>query len=229
MALISVSGKIGSGKDFAAKLIQEIDPNSGWKIVKWAEPLKEMASMLSGVPRDLWEDQDFKRLKMTSEWGDMTYREFLQKLGTDAIRDNLHKNAWVNAVMKDYRPVCKHCGMLKGHKMSCWSYKSGVECEYEMPHWLMTDTRFPNEADAVKRAGGITLKIIRDCPSCGEPEYHKLDCPKRISKENMHSSETSLDSYTFDYTIHNTGDDLKSKLIKFLEYARNKENHKKRV
>ncbi len=38
-----------------------------------------------------FEDQEFKKLDMSPEWG-MTYREFLQKLGTEAMREGLHTN-----------------------------------------------------------------------------------------------------------------------------------------
>ncbi len=45
----------------------------------------------------------------------MTVRELLQKLGTDAIRDNLHEDAWVNALISEYnrsmefKKVCSTC------------------------------------------------------------------------------------------------------------------------
>ena len=71
----------------------------------------------------------------------MSVRELLQKLGTEAIRDGLHPNAWVNALMCEY----------KRPKMS----------EYNPSNWIITDVRFPNELEAIEDVKGLTLKVIR--------------------------------------------------------------------
>jgi hypothetical protein len=185
--IYSVSGKLGSGKDTVAKIIQDIEPGK-WKIKKWAGKLKLVATMLTGVPVEMWEDQDFKYQKMTSEWGNMTYREFLQKLGTDGLREGLHKNVWVNALMADYFPIsqCDREGFI-------------------YPNWLITDTRFPNEAEAVKKARGVSILVRRPCAICGELGTHLATCGQQYLAQNQHPSETSLDSYSFDYTIDNVG------------------------
>jgi len=73
-------------------------------------------------------------------------REFLQKLGTNAMRNGLHENVWVNALMCDYKPE---------------SYKR-IDVVYtasSLPNWIITDTRFPNELEAGKKHDGITIKI----------------------------------------------------------------------
>jgi hypothetical protein len=211
--IISFSGTIGCGKDYCGKLIRDrIEPDVGWRIKKWAGKLKEIGSILSGVPIEMWEDQDFKRLTMTSGWGDMTYRQFLQKLGTEALRDNLHKDVWVNALMSEYFPISQ-CD------------KTG----YIYPNWLITDTRFGNEVKAVKRLGGTTVRVVRTCAECGYLRGHKSSC--KYYAESRHESETLLDYYTFDYVIENVGndDDLIENLTKLLEYVRDKENRKERV
>jgi hypothetical protein len=64
----------------------------------------------------------------------MTVREFLQKLGTDGLRDGLHGNVWVNALFADYTPT---------------------------HNWIITDVRFPNEAKAIKDRGGIIIRVDR--------------------------------------------------------------------
>lgn len=52
---------------------------------------------------------------------------------------------------------------------------------------LITDVRYPNEAEAVKRWGGTLVRVIRD----GEPDY----------AVSAHESESALDGYEWDYTL----------------------------
>jgi len=173
--IISLTGYAGCGKDEVAKIIQKYD--SKWQIKKFAGKLKEIASILTGIPKEKFEDQSFKESDLSLEWDrpsdylhwsgkctltPMSVRNFLQKLGTDAIRNNLHKNAWVNALMADYS---------------------------EQSNWIITDCRFPNELIAVKKRLGISIRINRE----------------GIKPVNNHPSEVALDNYEFDYIIENNG------------------------
>ena len=92
-------------------------------------------------------------------------RRLLQRLGTDAGRSVLGKDVWVNALLE--RPP----GRL-----------------------VLSDCRFPNEADAIRSRGGVVLRVNR--PGVGPI--------------NDHESETALDGYRFDAVIDNDGgiDDL---------------------
>lgn len=103
----------------------------------------------------------------------MTVRQFLQELGTDSCRNGLHPNTWVNALMADY--MCVPADLAP----------NGWDC----PNWIITDTRFPNEASAIKDKGGILLKVTR--PGVGPI--------------NDHPSETALNQWKFDYEIQNNG------------------------
>lgn len=229
--IIGVSGRIGSGKDTVGSIIQYLtygadkanisydDWNgqpvwgtknnpfhkSTWEIKKYAGKLKQMASLLTGIPVEDFEDQEFKKSYLGAEWGTvksnplnavpvfadvsfnelMSVRELLQKLGTEAIRDGLHPNAWVNALMCEY----------KRPKMS----------EYNPSNWIITDVRFPNELEAIEDVKGLTLKVIR---------------PVKKSKTTarLHPSETSLDKARFNYTIFNDGsiEDLIEKVRQIL-------------
>jgi len=198
--IIGISGYSGSGKDLVGTIIQEISLNK-WHIKKWAGKLKTIASILTGIPVENFEDQEFKKTLLGPEWGTvkdiplnevpvfadiqfnslMTVRDFLQKLGTDAIRDSLHENTWVNATMIDYKKESSECGISKiGTIVNCVDY----------PNWIITDTRFPNEAEAIKKAGGIVVRINRP----------------GVQPINPHPSETSLDDWSFDAVINNDGD-----------------------
>jgi hypothetical protein len=95
-----------SGKDTVGNIIQMLavsnDPTVNWEIKKYAGKLKEIACILTGCTLEQLENQEFKKLQIGSDWG-MTYRELLQKLGTEAMRNGLHENVWVNALYADYK------------------------------------------------------------------------------------------------------------------------------
>jgi len=174
MSIISVSGKIGSGKDTVASIIKEAIPSQNWEVRKFAGKLKQIASILSGTPIELFEDQEFKKTFMANEWG-MTYREFLQRLGTEAIRNGLHENAWIISTFADYTEDC---------------------------NWIITDTRFLNEIEAVESRGALKILVIRGNGTSGS-----------------HPSENSLESYTgWDYILYNdsTIEDLRLKVLEIL-------------
>ena len=192
--------------------------NSDWEVKRWAGKLKIAASLLTGISTNEFEDQDFKKSFLPEEWDfwtvsvidnkklafqqgrfttkeeadqyakymevqygtfrleyvvgmqRMTVRQLLQELGTDACRNNLHPNVWVNALMSDYKPA----------KLT----------QYNPSKWIITDTRFPNEAEAVKSKNGVMVRVVR-------PGFRPV---------NSHTSETSLDDYPFDFIIENNGD-----------------------
>lgn len=208
--LIGISGYSNSGKDTVGTIIQYLnckkpqtsieqicadyseyeywlDEQSGWEIRKFAGKLKDIASHLTGIDVEDFEDQEFKKTNLGPEWDvpattslvngvidlsemrPMTVREFLQKLGTNALRNGLHDNVWVNALMSDYKND-DQTGLL--------------------PNWIITDVRFPNEAKAIKDKGGIMIRIDRP----------------GISPINNHPSEIGLDDWKFDYKIANVSD-----------------------
>ena len=217
--IIGISGKISSGKDTVGKIIQSLtsiddwhkentlftitewdgntDALGKWKIKKFAGKLKQVASMLTNIPVQMFEDQDFKKTELGPEWNytkriyhgiaptgyeefveaKMTVRDLLQKLGTEAMRDGLHENVWVNSLFSDYVDI--------------WHGLDTFNNWFEMPKWIITDTRFPNEADAIKKHDGILIRVVR---------------PNQAVTMGMpHPSETALDDYKFDYEIVNDG------------------------
>jgi hypothetical protein len=230
--IIGINGKIGSGKDTVGSIIQGLivakehnvlNPNFEWiekyhinssfEIKKFAGKLKQTASLLTGIPVEKFEDQEFKKTYLGEEWnspynipfsgpdfvehdGAMTVRTLLQRLGTEAMRDNLHENVWVNALFADYK----------------MSYVQHPDIEYvdhkAYPNWIITDMRFPNEMDAVYKREGCTIRVVRDYALRGGPEDPK----------NIHPSETALDDSHFDYEIINDGtiEDLIEKVREIL-------------
>lgn len=210
--IIGVNGYSGVGKDTVGTIIQYVncqnpqtsiekmcadyseyeywlDEQSGWEIRKFAGKLKDIASHLTGIDVEDFEDQEFKKTKLGPEWNyqidefntptKMTVRDFLQKLGTDALRDGLHPNVWVNALMADYRP-----------EESWLNTSLGEKPDVVYPNWIITDVRFPNEAQAIKDKGGVIIRVDRP----------------GVSPINAHPSEIGLDSWNFDYRIANVSD-----------------------
>ena len=192
--IIGVNGYALSGKDTVGQLIQQLDPDGSWEIKKFAGKLKTIASILTNIPVENFEDQQFKKLELDPMWSDhgipMTVRDFLQKLGTDGLRNGLHPNTWVNALMADYVAE-KLC--------DC---KKECRCIFKYPNWIITDCRFPNEAYAIKNAGGIIIRIDRP----------------GITAINDHPSEVALDKWEFNYRISNDGtiNKLKNEVEKIL-------------
>ena len=199
--IIGINGKIGAGKDTVGTIIQGLiltNKNQFFEIKKFGGKLKQIASILTGIPVKKFEDQEFKTNLLDAQWGTvqdiplnsippfadmqfnvmMTVREFLQKLGTEAMRNGLHKNVWVNALFADYK-----------------EYRRKVEDEEyvkEYPNWIITDLRFPNELDSVEKRDGITIRVTRSDE-------------KNKNTAKLHPSETALDKAVFDYEIVNDG------------------------
>ena len=239
--IIGVSGYSNSGKDSVGLIVQYLianhknpkDPiavpiekiaenpaeyqtileeDSGWEIRKFAGKLKDIASHLTGIDIDDFEDQEFKKTNLGREWWTtcdegwqpMTVRDFLQKLGTDALRNGLHDNVWVNALMADYKQEVDFSTYryAKGYKDDRHFVKGSEDNifpigqlfeyaqEVPLPNWIITDVRFPNEAEAIKKKNGIIIRIDRP----------------GVKPVNAHPSETGLDGWNFDYKIANVSD-----------------------
>ena len=181
---------------------------SGFEIKKFADTLKDMVCLLIGCTREQLEDHEFKNTELGEEWWyfkgrngslitytednkrsdedliKLTPRLLLQLLGTEAGRNIIHPNIWVNALMSNYRR----------------EYRQHKEIEYIeekiYPNWIITDMRFPNELEAIIKRGGITIRVNR---------VNGNETPYQIAyrEAHEHPSETALDNATFDYVINN--------------------------
>ena len=122
----------------------------------------------------------------------MTPRKMMQLLGTEAGRKIIHPNIWVNTLMNEYIPYLE--------KLPTDS-NANVQKYHREPKWLIPDTRFPNEAQAVRDRGGILIRVNRP-PSL---ETNRLPDSLQDMREK-HPSETALDEWTdWDYLIENDG------------------------
>ena len=124
-----------------------------------------------------------------------TPRLLLQHIGTELFRNQIIDGIWVNALMSEYKPKEELVGTTP----------ENIQWGEVYPNWIITDTRFPNELQAVKDKGGINIRVNR-------PKERELilrnatsiiDTRKTLEPE--HKSETVLDNAEFDYVILNNG------------------------
>jgi len=131
MKLIGLTGLPRCGKDtFAERLVG----HHGYVRRAFATPLKAAAAILLG--REVWEmegQQGFDRDAILPEWGFST-RDFLQKLGTECLRNQIRQDFWIKK-------------MLNSMRMS--------------DSIVITDVRFTNEAKLVRDLGGTIIGIAR--------------------------------------------------------------------
>lgn len=158
---IAITGRARSGKDTAAKALIAL----GWQRVAFADGVREMAYAID--PNVITTGGATYRLTYVvsrigwdaaKEHDDV--RRFLQRLGTEGVRDHLGRHAWIDLAMR---------------KATAAS--------------VFTDARFPNEADAIRTAGGIVVRIVRP----------------GVEAVAEHISETAMDAYPVDAEIVNDG------------------------
>ena len=189
--LVGLIGKKRVGKDtFAATLVEEF----GFARVAFADPLKDMALTIDPIIqpgdefrlaeglRELVEDEGWEVVKDAHPEA----RRFLQRLG-DGVRQ-FDPEFWLRA------------GMARADDMRAGlgATPSG-DWDPEFRPVVITDVRYPNEAAAIRVAGGILVRIVRPGVDDGD----------------THASETALDDYDADLTVNNAGS-----LVWFQDQAR---------
>jgi hypothetical protein len=190
--VVGLTGYARSGKNTVASLIAKLSPERT-KEVAFADAIKVSAARALGVRFDgdqvgtaavrEWADR-FKASQTIEivESGETIHRvsgrEFLQRYGTEAHRDMFDADFWVKVV--DMDPP-------------------------EVDLLLITDVRFPNEAEAIRTTGGEVWKVVR---TDGSPA-------------NDHPSERPLPDDLIDRTVNNEGtlDDLEDEVERVMWYA----------
>lgn len=197
--LIGICGLIGSGKDTIAN---HLVSNYSYERYSWAMPLKDITAQLFGWDREMLEgttpEQRIQR-EQVDPWWDKNLDKYklwspryaLQFLGTEVMRNCVHKDIWVLAGMK----------RIEGK-----------------PNVVIPDTRFPNEVEAIRKMGGQIWNVQRgELPQW----YHALTGFKAsqaneampMSVDNymwehfpdVHASEYSWHGTKFDVVFTNDG------------------------
>ena len=146
--IIGLGHRARVGKDTIGEYLED---RKGWYRTCFAASLKEAAKIIFG-----WTDEHvYGKLKEVVDpfWG-FSPREALQKLGTDACRNHIHRDIWVKSVER--------------------RVKSAPDA-----NWIITDVRFPNEVASIKKMGGFVIRIDRSFPdqisTQGHESEHALD------------------------------------------------------
>lgn len=92
----------------------------------------------------------------------LTPRLLMQLLGTECGRNIIHPNIWVNATMNDYKSQDRYTN-IEGTASDGGYYNKKVYTA-KFPDWIISDVRFPNEVEAIKREGGKIIRIMRPLP-----------------------------------------------------------------
>jgi hypothetical protein len=166
VTILGISGWARNGKDTIA---DHLIANYGYERVSFAAPMKEALYRLN--PRITIDGVMSTPLKIGVDvygWDDLKthgpeVRELLQRFGTEVGRELWGEDFWVNAAVD--------------------TIKDGSRV-------VVSDVRYPNEADAIKKLGGEIWRIVR-------PEF---------GAANDHASEHALNDYKFDHIFENNSD-----------------------
>ena len=195
--IIGIAGSIGSGKDTAAEYLVEYHH---FTRLSFASVLKDACADIFGWDRAMLEgktDEDRQIREGVDEWwasrlqiDNFSPRYALQYVGTELFRNVLHKDIWVFALENNIR-------------------------KYDRV--VISDVRFPNEIDMLRRFGGHMWSVRR-----GEnPEWYACALKQNTTHEDeqwilydhdetmeqkypdVHESEWAWISNKFDYDIQN--------------------------
>jgi hypothetical protein len=168
--IIGLSGYAQSGKDSTAELLCL---NYGYTRLAFADPMRQALMIINPKLDSITHVSDF-----VEDYGwdiakkNPEVRRLLQVLGTDFGRKMLGDDVWIKIAL------------------------SGIKSEDRV---VISDVRFPNEGDAIKKLGGSLWRINR----------------RNHSAVNDHASEHAMDNYMFSHVIYNDGtlDDLSDEVF----------------
>lgn len=167
--IIGLAGYARSGKDSAAAVLVE---KYGFTRKAFADPMREALLKLNPIVGAVHRFGMADTVRLSSVirshgwdgYKDSVYgpevRQLMQRFGTEVVREMFGDDVWVELAMRN----------LTGDV-------------------VFTDVRFPNEADAIRNAGGLVVRVVR--PGVGAV--------------NGHPSESALNDYRFDAEVSNDG------------------------
>ena len=175
--LIGLSGRARTGKTTAANHLANT-----YDLVTYAlaDPLREgLMNIFNLSPCDF----DDERKELTIDWLGLSPRELMQSMGTDWGRHQVHPELWLLLAEKNLEFLGQTNDNARG--------------------FVISDLRFENEADFVRKRGGMVIHLLR--PDAAEV--------------NPHISETGIGIQDNDLVLHNDGaiEDLFGQLDEIFE------------
>ena len=174
--IFGLCGNAGTGKDSAIEYIKYCPYIKPVYKLALADPIREIGKIFGFSSKQMAD----RGLKETVDpyWG-FSPRTFMQKVGTEMFRNCLREDIWIKLLEKRINDL------KNGRDFS----KEPVQTIAPLSMIFITDVRFPNEAEAIKKLGGYIIKIRRE-------GFSKSD-------ENLHPSEKFIESMPADYVIEN--------------------------
>lgn len=163
MILIGLTGPAGAGKD---TLADHLCARHHFVRYAFAKPLKDMLAAI-GVDAN---NRDTKEIPHPV-FG-KSPRVMAQTLGTEWMRETICQDGWLR-LAGQFVDTTRH---LNAYDAAPYV---GV---------VITDCRFPNEVEFIRKRGGVVWNIHRN-----------------VARVAAHSSETSLNGSHFDKVIYNLG------------------------
>ena len=175
--LIGLAGRARPGKTTAANHLANT-----YDLVTYAlaDPLREgLMNIFNLSPCDF----DDERKELMIDWLGRSPRELMQSMGTDWGRHQVHPELWLLLAEKNLEFLGQTNDNARG--------------------FVISDLRFENEADFVRKRGGMVIHVLR-------PDAMEV---------NPHTSEAGISIQDNDLVLHNDGaiEDLFGQLDEIFE------------
>jgi hypothetical protein len=138
--LIGIHGHAGVGKDTLALYLADKHENVWGE--SFARPLKDACAAMFGIPRDYFDDPDYKN-QLISYWK-MSPRVIAQFFGTEIVRANYGPDFWIDRLNQK----------LSNQQIDGPEYNSDDTV-------IITDVRFQNEYNWIIANGGVIIHLTR--------------------------------------------------------------------
>jgi hypothetical protein len=202
MLLIGFGNKARQGKDSAANAIAEYyqSKNDMWRGLSSATHTYQVKIGIFKFATALYEEVN-DALKR----GIWTYRHLGNPIVDSHYKPIVELPDWVqpepNPEISTLAPYGKHPKLLqfwgtefrRSQDPDYWTKKLFASIPANLDIAMVTDVRFPNEADGIKQRGGYNVNIVRLRED--GTQYYSSDRPVD------HPSETALDGYNFDFYL----------------------------
>jgi len=194
LIVIGISGRKRHGKDTVGAYLRDVH---GFRPIAFADPVKQIGMEIYGLTWQQCYGAEVEKEALIPRWG-RSARQILQHIGTEMGR-GVHPDTWARYTMD----LIGRAARGEPYLVRSDAEQRFVSGEPYAGPWVITDVRFPNEADAVRSIGGPVWKVVR--PSMGV-------------SQDMHASETSVDLILEDGTLTNDGslEDLYNKVQSLL-------------